>query len=71
MSEFLVQILIWGVAGVVLYAVGFMLWVEIQTRGDGYFSRPLAERQGFVKMLQKHAVYILPPIELLSKVFRR
>ncbi len=69
MSELLVQVLIWGVSGIVLYAIGFMLWVEIQTRGDGYFARPLAERQAFVKMLHKHAVYILPPLELLSKVF--
>jgi len=70
MSELVVQILIWGVSGIALYTIGFMLWVEIKTRGDGYFARPLAERQAFVKMLHKHAVYILPPLELLSKVFR-
>jgi len=70
MSELLVQILIWGVSGIALYAIGFMIWVEIQTRGDGYFARPLAERQAFVKMLQKHAVFMRPPLEFLSRVFR-
>lgn len=53
-----------------IYVIGFMVWVEIQTRGDGYFSRPLAERKKFVVLLQRHARYIRPLFEFIAKFYR-
>ena len=57
-------------AAFMLYMFGFMVWVETQTRGDGYFARPLAERARFVALLQKHAALIRPVFEMLAKVKR-
>lgn len=70
MFDILVSVLIWVPVGLVFYALGFMLWVELQTRGDGYFARTLAQRQRFIRILQKHAVYIRPVFELVAKVVR-
>jgi len=52
------------------YVVGLMVWSELQTRGDRYFARPLAERRRLVKRLQWHARYIRPVFEAIAKVMR-
>ena len=70
MLDILSSILIWLPVGLVLYALGFMIWVEVQTRGDGYFARTLAERQRFIQILQKHAMFIRPVFEAVAKVIR-
>ncbi len=70
MFDILVSVLIWVPVGLVVYALGFMLWVELQTRGDGYFARTLTQRQRFIRILQKHAAYIRPVFELVAKVVR-
>jgi hypothetical protein len=43
------------------YVVGLMVWSELQTRGDRYFARPLAERRRLVKRLRATSALYLKP----------
>ena len=70
MFEFIINTIALFALGLVVYTVGFVAWMEKKNFGDGYFSRPLSERQKVIAILQKHAAYIRPLSELIAKVFR-
>lgn len=69
MNNLIIGLLVIPVSYLVYLSI-FMLWVETQTRGDNYFSRPLEQRKQFVQLLRRHARYIRPVFELIAKVFR-
>jgi len=51
--------------------LGFMmLYFELKTRGDNYFSLPLADRRRLRETIRKHGRFIYPFFVLVSKVFR-
>ncbi|MBV1871087.1 MAG: sulfotransferase domain-containing protein [Gammaproteobacteria bacterium] len=52
------------------YLGTMMLYFELKTRGDNYFSLPLAERRNLRAKIQKHARFIYPFFALVSKAFR-
>ncbi len=66
----LIQLLVSLLAIYLVYVLGFMIWVETQSRGDRYFARPLGERRQFVRLLRAHARYICPMFEIISRLIR-
>lgn len=53
------------------FYLGFMMfYFELKTRGDNYFSLPLAERRRLRAKIQKHGRFIYPFFVLVSKVYR-
>ncbi|PCI46629.1 MAG: hypothetical protein COB51_06810 [Moraxellaceae bacterium] len=58
------------ISSVLIYFVAFMVIVELRTRGDRYFSRPLEERRKMREMIARNAAYIRPVFDFIAKYYR-
>ena len=66
----MLSIALYGLIAFFMYIAVTMLYFELRTRGDNYFSLPLAQRQQIIRQLKFHARIIRPLFELGAKVYR-
>lgn len=70
MVELIGAVLAAGVILALVYLIVVMLTVELKTRGDGYFARPLEERRKMRLLIARHGAYIRPLFEFVAKYYR-
>lgn len=66
----IIKLLIFTLLAYVIYVLAAMVYFELKTRGDNYFSLPLAGRQKLLGQLTRHARFVRPAFEFAMKIYR-